>query len=394
VGQGLEPDEGASMPTSKAPSILDNIVQGFEAAKPIQTFFLSLAASMGIAKRAFTPVFDSLDRGFKTINKNADSKTILEGIANVLWFIGFLAGGVANGFSFLVGIIVSVLSIIASSIAWVIGVIIGLGSIIWEALSGIGQAIADGFVNGWDSFKTKSQDAAAKAINDLIDFFKSLLGISSPSTVFDEFGKDTIQGFIDGIVSRASDLIENFKALFIGPNGIITWALSEETRNEILAIGKNIVGSIQSGIEEKWEEFKSWLKKKIDALPDWLKEFLNMGSPSKIMMEIGRDTMAGFIIGFQEAGKGIEQMFADSALGADLMRNLTSPVSVPVNLRPALGSLSAFPDFGDGPYMVQVVLNDPVVREESDIKRLSKAVADELQKTSYKRVKFGGHINS
>ena len=62
--------------------------------------------------------------------------------------------------------------------------------------------LAEGFQNGVDSFVETMNLLLVWPFQDLIADIKEILGISSPSTVFQEIGENTIQGLWDGMKSK------------------------------------------------------------------------------------------------------------------------------------------------------------------------------------------------
>lgn len=66
----------------------------------------------------------------------------------------------------------------------------------WAAVGGM---IVDGLVNGLKLGATKLYDAVKALANGTKNTFKDVLGIQSPSKVFAEFGKNTTEGYAQGV---------------------------------------------------------------------------------------------------------------------------------------------------------------------------------------------------
>ena len=66
----------------------------------------------------------------------------------------------------------------------------------------VAQDLMRGLVNGIKDGSFK--DALFSMVTDAINFFKDLLGIHSPSTVFKEFGLNIVQGLADGLLGAVS----------------------------------------------------------------------------------------------------------------------------------------------------------------------------------------------
>ena len=140
----------------------------------------------------------------------------------------------------------------------------------WRAL---GQAVIDGIVAGW-----KFTATVRKAIHDFfrgaIQAVKDELGIASPSKVMMEIGKDTIQGFIDGIKGMVAQAAE---------------------------IGRNIVDSVKGGIESKIGELAAKAAEMARRAIDAAKAALGISSPSKIFTAFGSFVGQGLAIGIEKS---------------------------------------------------------------------------------------------
>lgn len=107
---------------------------------------------------------------------------------------------------------------------WVVGIGRSIsnwwGNIDW---GGLGESILEGVMNGLDSM---TGGLASKFINiaaNFVNAFKSFLGISSPSTVFIQIGRDIIQGLINGFTAAWDSLMsiaENSLAEFFSIFGV------------------------------------------------------------------------------------------------------------------------------------------------------------------------------
>jgi tape measure domain-containing protein len=86
-------------------------------------------------------------------------------------------------------------------------------STIPDAAAEIGGNIVEGLNNGiLDKARTIFKGMVEFA-NTIIDTFREVLGIHSPSTVFFEFGQNIVEGLVNGIASAISLVINGFKML-------------------------------------------------------------------------------------------------------------------------------------------------------------------------------------
>lgn len=151
----------------------------------------------------------------------------------------------------------------------------------------LGIAIIEGLADGISDNQQKVEDAMEKLGQALIDAFKSLLGIHSPSTVFNQAGIDIIQGLINGITSKVNEVTTKIKTLASDMIKAI-----KEKINEWLTAGKEMVSKLVSGISSKASEVKTKIqdavKKALSAAKTKANEFRTAGAEmiSKIVTGI------------------------------------------------------------------------------------------------------------
>ena len=63
--------------------------------------------------------------------------------------------------------------------------------------------------------------------------------------------------------------------------------------------GRDLIQGFWDGISEKWTQFTTWLEEQVKLIPDPILDFFGLNSPSKLMMEFGKDIMAGLAEGLQ-----------------------------------------------------------------------------------------------
>lgn len=69
----------------------------------------------------------------------------------------------------------------------------------------------------------------------------------------------------------------------------------------IIAFGKGIVDGMKKGIEDNWDNFKSWLTDQVGSLKDTILSTLGVDSPSKFMIFVGEKLVEGFYVGIEDA---------------------------------------------------------------------------------------------
>ena len=141
----------------------------------------------------------------------------------------------------------------------------------------LGIAIIEGLADGISNNQQRVEDAMEKLGQALIDAFKSLLGIHSPSTVFNQAGVDTIQGLIDGVTSKVNEVVNKIKTLATDMINAI-----KSKFGEFLSAGKETITNIVSGISSKASEVKTKIQNAITQAVSTAKtkagEFLSAGT--------------------------------------------------------------------------------------------------------------------
>jgi TP901 family phage tail tape measure protein len=234
----------------------------------------------------------------------------------------------------------------------------------------LGRSIIEGIWEGikltWNKF-LKPQLSAV--INDLIDLAKRILGISSPSKVMMDIGRDIIRGIWDGIKfiwntflrwvqDRINQLVELWlsmlpRMLEFGRNVInriwdgmrsmwgtfIAWVSQKVTEfvarwisilNQLLNFGKNVIVSIQGGIQSGWAAFITWVNTKAGEIKQ---KFLDIVSD---MLQVGKDIVEGLKTGINESWdeftKWIEGKIRDIPVIGSIALEILSPSQVMMRL--------------------------------------------------------------
>ena len=145
-----------------------------------------------------------------------------------------------------------------------------------------GKDIIKGLINGVQTAWNNFWKVVTDFINGFVQGFKDKLGIHSPSTVFEGFGNNIIQGLIQGIVNKVID-IKN-KIIEVA-NGIKTW-FGEKIAN-IKEKGKGIITKIKDGIESS----KLNLRNKIGEVEGNVKDWFSKGLGN--LQSIGSNIITG-----------------------------------------------------------------------------------------------------
>ena len=152
---------------------------------------------------------------------------------------------------------------------------------VWK---GLVEGLTKGFKNLWDSFKN--------LCTSWINWIKDLFGIHSPSTLFAGFGKNMMEGLLNGISGMFGKIKDKITS--------IAEKISETFKSAVSLVkdvGGNIVSGLWNGINSKID----WVKKKItdfcSSIGTSIVDFFKIDSPSKWGIEKGQFIAQGVGIG-------------------------------------------------------------------------------------------------
>lgn len=89
-----------------------------------------------------------------------------------------------------------------------------------NSIKSAGSALVTGLWQGISDKMAWMKTQISKWVDNIIDFFKKLLGIHSPSTVFEKLGQQTMAGYIRGI-NEGKSAVQNALGAVPGINGTI-----------------------------------------------------------------------------------------------------------------------------------------------------------------------------
>jgi hypothetical protein len=144
---------------------------------------------------------------------------------------------------------------------------------------------------------------------DVLPFIVTKLG---------EFASAVFNWLINTALPTAIEKLAEFAQAFLGWIGrdvlpfigtklgelwtaIVKWIDETKTKaiNAVKAIGKGIVDGIKSGIDAAWQGFLNWLNGILAGLPQVIKDFFGIKSPSKLMAGFGMSIGEGLAVGIE-----------------------------------------------------------------------------------------------
>ncbi|WP_447928378.1 phage tail tape measure protein [Vreelandella sp. EE27] len=120
-----------------------------------------------------------------------------------------------------------------------------LGIEIPEGFRSLGGFIVDGLIGGITGKLSALRERITSIANNVMDWFKGVLGIHSPSRVFAGFGANIVEGIIGGISNMAGALRDHVMGL---ASNIAGWMA--DVVGDALSTGREIASSIGDGITD------------------------------------------------------------------------------------------------------------------------------------------------
>lgn len=195
--------------------------------KPVVVLFESLVAS--IVGTALSTAIDAVSTAFSGIIKVLQGGIdLISGVFEILKGIFTLDfSTVAQGFKD-----------VGSAIATAFN---GIGTI----FLGVGKDIISGLFNGIkDSISTVGDWLKEHVFNPIVDNFKNLFGIHSPSTVFAEYGGYLMEGLMNGINGLIDDVTGIFDGIASKIKSAWEW-VTGKTSSDSETMAKNVKGSVE-----------------------------------------------------------------------------------------------------------------------------------------------------
>lgn len=140
--------------------------------------------------------------------------------------------------------------------------------------------------------------------------------ITTTSTGIFNGVKVWISSFFGWVTQVLSDLPAKLGGIW---SGITTWigSTAKSILDAVVSIGSNIVTGIWNGVSGAWQNFINYLSSLVkDNLPQYLKDWLGIKSPSTVMQPIGANMIHGLTAGAKSATPALHAQVKASVLGA------------------------------------------------------------------------------
>lgn len=195
-----------------------------------------------------------------------------------------------------------------SSVAGAIGSLASLYSMVQNLIN----SIRDRIMNLWSTIRDGITNAISAALN--------------------AFNINSVVGYI---INLATAIMNTIKArlisLYVTVRDGLSTAISTAINlisipfTSLYNIGRNIIQGVIDGINSAKSKLRDILEGVADAIPGWLRDWLGIGSPAKIMIPIGKSVVEGLQAGIMSQVPS-------------LMGQLQNQVAAPMVAAPALGA--------------------------------------------------------
>src|SRR5690606_6776244 len=115
-----------------------------------------------------------------------------------------------------------------------------------------GEDLIQGAIDGILGFLGDLKDAIGRAADTIINTFKSILGIHSPSTVFAQAGRDIMQGLVNGIRERISQAASAIRTAADQIKSAM-----DRAPTLLLSAGRQIIDGLVNGIRDSFYNISS-----------------------------------------------------------------------------------------------------------------------------------------
>jgi phage-related protein len=204
----------------------------------------------------------------------------------IAWLVDKLAPIVANVFAGIVNVVKAALTMLSGVINVITGMMTGDWQKVWDGW----KQIASGAFEALKTLVTTSFNVIKGIFSGALDLIKlvwaRLWGDLRSGTAKDLADlSSAVRTGIAAVVKWFSDLPNTVKNLF------------SKAGDWLLDAGRNLVSGFQRGISNAWGAFTGWIQTQMNKIPAAVRQVLGISSPSRVFVEIGRQTGEGLTVG-------------------------------------------------------------------------------------------------
>ena len=181
---------------------------------------------------------------------------------------------------------------------------IAAGSSLLKTMKEFGKSILEG---GYEGIKEKIKSVAAWIKEHIVDpfvrGFKSVFGIASPAKIMKPLGENIIEGLFSGITETFKDIKTWINDNIVTPfvEGVRSMFGLDGEESKLIAIGKELMTGLMSGITEKISGIDDWIGDNVTGpfLRFIEEKFGIKGKESEVFSEYGQDVIGGLQSGIK-----------------------------------------------------------------------------------------------
>lgn len=191
----------------------------------------------------------------------------------------------------------------------------------WEDVP---ESMWEGFEQGWDHYFGKDGEGVTALLGDAfsgaVDGVCDMLGIHSPSTVFEDIGMNTVLGYQEGVDRNTDAMLADMASISTAIVDTFTNITPSMNR-----VGLSMMEGLTNGMESASRRLLQTANRIAETVTRTVRRSFRINSPSKVFEGIGTNLMAGMELGMEEG--------RNDALEA--ARNITSDVTITASAKSA-----------------------------------------------------------
>ena len=239
----------------------------------------------------------------------------ITGMTVAMW--AFNIAAMANPVVWIVLAIIAAVALLAAGIYLVVkhwDEISAAAGRCWEAIKGFFSGIGEWFANIWNTVVAGAQNVWQSIVNiwnSIVNAIKSAVSnagaaiqnawetvknftVSAWDTIKSKIA-DAWNGIVKTVTDKAKEIYASVKNKF---NEIVDFI--GNLKNTMLQKGKDIIQGLIDGVTSKITALANKIREVGQTVTNGIKSFFNIGSPSKVMRELGQWTFEGFNLGLDD----------------------------------------------------------------------------------------------
>ena len=170
-----------------------------------------------------------------------------------------------------------------------------------EQARSTGYAVGQGLANGVEDSTGLAEAASSNIGNAMLKACKNMLGVASPSREGIEIGGHFVAGIAEGISSNVSKAADVAAGL-----GRELLSVLNSFRPDFISVGADLMSGLVQGLESRRGSVLDTARSIANEAAAAMRSALEIQSPSRATLEIGRQFCEGFIFGMESMGDKLQ----------------------------------------------------------------------------------------